>query len=130
MQPKITDLGLSRCFDEGQSRIFTGNTPGTRGYIAPELIDKGEISFKSDIFSLGIIIIKLLTGSDDYDFDNWHQSIDANNPQVQCCIEIALTCVDANQHNRPSIDGIIHKLTEMDSVEESRDDPGSSIHQV
>lgn len=41
-----------------------------RGYIAPEIIDKGEISFKSDIFSLGIIIIKLLTGSDHHEFEN------------------------------------------------------------
>ena len=34
-----------------------------RGYIAPELIDKNTISFKSDIFSLGIIMARLLTGS-------------------------------------------------------------------
>ena len=33
-----------------------------RGYIAPELIDKQKISLKSDIFSLGIIIERLLTG--------------------------------------------------------------------
>ncbi|VAH69398.1 unnamed protein product [Triticum turgidum subsp. durum] len=70
MEPKITDFGLSRWFHEGQSRIFTKSTPGTRGYIAPEIIDKGEISFKSDIFSFGIVFIKLLTGSDNYDFEN------------------------------------------------------------
>lgn len=34
-----------------------------RGYIAPEIIDKGQISLKSDIFSLGQIMIRLLTGS-------------------------------------------------------------------
>jgi serine/threonine protein kinase len=34
-----------------------------QGYIAPEHIDKGEISFMSDIYSLGIIIRKLLKGS-------------------------------------------------------------------
>jgi hypothetical protein len=34
-----------------------------RGYITPEHIDKGEISFKSNIYSLSIIIRKLLKGS-------------------------------------------------------------------
>lgn len=41
-----------------------------RGYIAPEFIDKGEISYKSDIFSLGIIMIKLLTGSNKFNIEN------------------------------------------------------------
>lgn len=36
-----------------------------RGYMAPEYQEKGEISFKSDIYSLGIIIMKLLRGSKD-----------------------------------------------------------------
>jgi serine/threonine protein kinase len=35
-----------------------------RGYIAPEFIDKGQISFKNDIFSLGVIMINLLSGHD------------------------------------------------------------------
>jgi serine/threonine protein kinase len=41
-----------------------------RGYIAPEMIEKGEISFKSDIFSLGVIFINLLTRSDNNGDDN------------------------------------------------------------
>ncbi|KAI4977059.1 hypothetical protein ZWY2020_050666 [Hordeum vulgare] len=122
MEPRITDFGLSRSFDEGQSRIFTKSTAGTRGYIAPEIIDRGEISFKSDIFSLGIIIIKLLTGSANNDIDNWDKSIDTDGPEVKSCIEIARTCVDADQHNRPSIDEIIDKLNEMEIVQESRND--------
>lgn len=36
-----------------------------RGYIAPEYLSKGEISFKADIYSLGIIIKKILRGSND-----------------------------------------------------------------
>ncbi|CAM0885783.1 unnamed protein product [Alopecurus aequalis] len=70
MKPKISDFGLSRCFDKGQSRVFTRNIYGTQGYIAPEAIDSGEISYKSDIFSLGIVIIKLLAGRNKYDLEN------------------------------------------------------------
>lgn len=41
-----------------------------RGSIAPELINSGEISFKSDIYGLGVIITKLLTRDNNYDFEN------------------------------------------------------------
>jgi serine/threonine protein kinase len=34
-----------------------------RGYTAPEYIDSGEISVKYDVYSLGVIIIQLVTGS-------------------------------------------------------------------
>lgn len=119
MEPKIADFGLSRCFDEEQSRVFTKHIYGTRGYIAPEIINNGEISFKSDIFALGIIIIKLLTGHNDYDIENWHKSLNADCPQVRRCIEIAQACVDDDQHKRFAIDEIIHKLDELETIVDS-----------
>jgi serine/threonine protein kinase len=36
------------------------------GYMAPEYLHKGLISTKSDMFSLGVIIIELLVGSRGY----------------------------------------------------------------
>lgn len=33
-----------------------------RGYIAPEYHSRGEISVKSDIFSLGVLILNIVTG--------------------------------------------------------------------
>ncbi|GJN25587.1 hypothetical protein PR202_gb13433 [Eleusine coracana subsp. coracana] len=61
MVPKITDFGLSRHINENQSTIPTETIDGTLGYVAPEIIG-GQISLKADIYSLGIIIIRLLTG--------------------------------------------------------------------
>ncbi|VAI21270.1 unnamed protein product [Triticum turgidum subsp. durum] len=63
MVPKITDFGLSRYFEERQtSQSITSNISGTLGYIAPELYDGEKITIQSDIYSLGIIIIEILTG--------------------------------------------------------------------
>uniref|UniRef100_K3ZLQ4 Protein kinase domain-containing protein n=1 Tax=Setaria italica TaxID=4555 RepID=K3ZLQ4_SETIT len=66
MLPKIADFGMSRLFGQQQSRIITQKRVGTLGYMAPEYINNGLISYKSDIFSLGVIIIELLIGSRDY----------------------------------------------------------------
>lgn len=38
-----------------------------RGYISPEVIHCGRITFKSDMYSLGVIILEILTGNEDYD---------------------------------------------------------------
>ncbi|KAL6660760.1 hypothetical protein ACP70R_001795 [Stipagrostis hirtigluma subsp. patula] len=62
MVPKITDFGLSRHWNERKSKTFTQNFTGTVGYMAPEFIFHGEISPEADIFSLGVIIIEIITG--------------------------------------------------------------------
>jgi len=65
MVPKIADFGLSRLF-EGEQTQVTNSSIGTRGYIPPEYIDAAIISIKFDIFSLGVVIIKIMTGPEGY----------------------------------------------------------------
>lgn len=62
MVPKIADFGLSRRLSENQSRIITKRIIGTPGYLAPEFLSSNAITFKADIYSLGVIIIEILTG--------------------------------------------------------------------
>ncbi|CAL4988537.1 unnamed protein product [Urochloa decumbens] len=65
MVPKIADFGMSRIFHKELSQI-TRNPYGTPGYQPPEYIDKGEITRKFDIFSLGVIIIRIVSGLNGY----------------------------------------------------------------
>ncbi|XP_047049586.1 probable serine/threonine-protein kinase PBL22 isoform X3 [Lolium rigidum] len=58
--PKITDFGLSR--PHQQKTISTSSKEGTLGYMPPELFQGGKITPKSDIFSLGVIIVEVITG--------------------------------------------------------------------
>uniref|UniRef100_A0A0E0BGY5 Protein kinase domain-containing protein n=1 Tax=Oryza glumipatula TaxID=40148 RepID=A0A0E0BGY5_9ORYZ len=136
MVPKIADFGLSRLFGQEQTRLITQNVVGWIGYIAPEYYYRGEISEKSDIFSLGILILEIVTGlkndSSSQEVSsrilidnvrrNWLKSsqITPKYPsleqddllQAKRCIEIVLNCVETDPKKRPTIGEIIVKLTD------------------
>ncbi|KAL6888914.1 hypothetical protein ACP4OV_009940 [Aristida adscensionis] len=67
MMPKIADFGLSRLLGEDITKK-TISLVGTLGYCPPEFIDHQIISRKFDIFSLGVIIIKIMCGTEGYSF--------------------------------------------------------------
>ncbi|XP_066357789.1 putative disease resistance protein At3g14460 isoform X3 [Miscanthus floridulus] len=138
MMPKIADFDLSRLLGEQKSQTVTktANPPGTRGYMAPEYIDRGVISKKADIFSLGVIIIEIQKGcKDDYPdygqstevfqhftekvLSNWrnrfersskYTSPELHTQLVKQCINIALECVHPEKEKRPNVSNIIEIL--------------------
>ncbi|KAF8735524.1 hypothetical protein HU200_014478 [Digitaria exilis] len=69
MEPKITDFGLCRLLTEGKTHTITANNTGTMGYMAREYINSRIISKESDIFSLGVIILEIVTGCRQYPSD-------------------------------------------------------------
>ncbi|KAM3302436.1 hypothetical protein P3S67_016938 [Capsicum chacoense] len=59
--PKIADVGLSRLMTTaGNTNVIA--TAGTLGYRAPEHSKIKNASTKTDVYSLGVIILELLTG--------------------------------------------------------------------
>nr|XP_051206664.1 uncharacterized protein LOC127321678 isoform X2 [Lolium perenne] len=130
MSPKIADFGVSRLFLEENTRK-TNSKLGTPGYIPPEYIDRGLISTKFDIFSLGVLIIKIMMGQEAYfriddmssqefvDFVhmNWMSRLQgphAYSIQTRSCIEIALSCVEKDRRKRPSIGAIVSNLNQTE----------------
>ncbi|KAM3277732.1 hypothetical protein ACQJBY_045558 [Aegilops geniculata] len=130
MVPKITDFGLSRYFEERQtSQSITSNISGTLGYIAPELYDGEKITIQSDIYSLGIIIIEILTGRKgcpdiEVVLERWCERLgkpleDTHVEQVRVCTEIGIECSDFNPAKRPvSTHKIIERLKETETADE------------
>ncbi|KAM0836298.1 hypothetical protein ACQ4PT_062435 [Festuca glaucescens] len=137
MKPKIADFGMSRLFGEQQSRIITGSRGGTFGYMAPEYLTNGLISTKSDIFSLGVMIIELMTGHRDYPqssgtpsdhfiekvLGNWRHRLEKTSryslleiycQQVKNCIMAGVNGVDPDPKRRPSAWDIIQTLNETE----------------
>ncbi|KAL6602883.1 hypothetical protein ACP70R_043244 [Stipagrostis hirtigluma subsp. patula] len=66
MVPKIADFGISRLFDPEQTRAHTTTLQGSLGYMAPEYLNKGIITIMTDMFSLGVIILEIITGHKNY----------------------------------------------------------------
>jgi serine/threonine protein kinase len=59
---KLSDFGLAR-LPPPYSRSMTNTAWGTQGYMAPEILNNNSFSTKSDIYSLGITLIELMTGN-------------------------------------------------------------------
>ena len=56
---RITDFGLALSLDDAIGRSEVAGTPA---YMAPEQIEKGEATVRSDIYSLGVVFYQLFTG--------------------------------------------------------------------
>ncbi|CAM0958418.1 unnamed protein product [Alopecurus aequalis] len=125
MQPKISDFGLSRCLDVEQTRVMTVHLSGTLGYMAPEYFG-GNISFASDIYSLGIIIVEILTGAKGYPeaddvTESWRNRLEGDREleQVRVCTKIGIECMESDPKKRPVARHIIDMLDKTASADET-----------
>jgi hypothetical protein len=61
---RIIDFGIARSTRPGDGTIIDGGFAGKYNYVSPEQIGLfgGEVSGKSDIYSLGLVLIETLTG--------------------------------------------------------------------
>ncbi|CAN6356468.1 unnamed protein product [Urochloa humidicola] len=136
MVPKIADFGLSRLFGEEQTRTTTKNFDGTLGYMAPEYLNRGLITKELDIFSLGVIIIQIVTGDKQYPYKDetqdfielvlkkWRNRLEKvpgytsqefSCRQIRRCVEIGLLCVKFDRGERPTTRRIIEMLASEDA---------------
>ncbi|KDP29140.1 hypothetical protein JCGZ_16529 [Jatropha curcas] len=59
---KLSDFGLARLGPaEGSTHVSTA-VVGTMGYAAPEYVQTGRLTFKSDVWSYGVFLYELITG--------------------------------------------------------------------
>jgi serine/threonine protein kinase len=63
---KIIDFGLSKAMEEPIARTFLG----TRGYLAPEMLQRREYTRAVDAWALGVIVFVLLCGCLPFDDDS------------------------------------------------------------
>lgn len=66
LEVKIIDFGLSKSLVEPE----TGTFLGTRGYLAPEMLQRSQYSKSVDTWALGVIVFVLLCGCLPFDDDS------------------------------------------------------------
>uniref|UniRef100_A0A803N952 Uncharacterized protein n=1 Tax=Chenopodium quinoa TaxID=63459 RepID=A0A803N952_CHEQI len=141
MNPKIADFGVARHLRIGQTKAKTKKLRGTRGYMAPESANGGELSIKSDVYSFGVTLLEIISGLrntfvirvlkknglTDHARSLWNSgdaielvdpSLESNfsSTTVISCIRAALLCVQDNPSSRPTMNGVLDLILHDNSA--------------
>ncbi|XP_016184015.1 probably inactive leucine-rich repeat receptor-like protein kinase IMK2 [Arachis ipaensis] len=132
----ITDFGLSRLMTTSANTNIIA-TAGSLGYNAPEISKTKKPNMKSDVYSLGVIILELLTGkppgepTNGMDLPQWVASIvkeewtnevfdlelmtdaPAIGDELLNTLKLALHCVDPSPAARPEAQQVLQQLEEI-----------------
>jgi len=68
LEVKIIDFGLSKCL--APADVAASSFLGTRGYLAPEMLQRNNYSKQVDTWALGVIVFVLLCGCLPFDDDS------------------------------------------------------------
>lgn len=75
-QHLVMDFGIARSIS--QQPDVSGGITGTPQYMAPEIISSKGAEFRSDLFSVGIMLYEMVTGTPVIDSDNVFQILNRN----------------------------------------------------
>ncbi|MEN8153324.1 MAG: serine/threonine-protein kinase [Acidobacteriota bacterium] len=67
---KIIDFGLSKEFGDTEKTSSLGEIIGTPMYMSPEQIQGKELDFRSDIYQLGLVLYRAISGDFNYEENN------------------------------------------------------------
>ncbi|KAH9795080.1 protein kinase domain-containing protein [Citrus sinensis] len=142
--PKISDFGLAKICNRKESIISMTGARGTVGYIAPEVFCRniGEVSYKSDVYSYGMMIFEMTggrknvdvgdNGSSDVYFPHWIykrleedeelglQGIENEEDKeyARKMIIGSLWCIQTNPSSRPTMSRVVEMLEgSLDSLQ-------------
>ena len=106
---KLIDLGISKSLEAGQQMTATGTFLGKVHYASPEQFG-GDLDGRSDLYSLGVVLYKLLTGADPIVGDNWKEIISAHLFQPPRPFEVAAPGI----HVPEAVQRVIFRALEKD----------------
>ncbi|XP_062151857.1 G-type lectin S-receptor-like serine/threonine-protein kinase At4g03230 [Alnus glutinosa] len=135
MNPKISDFGLARIFEGKQTEATTTRVVGTYGYMSPEYALDGFFSFKSDVFSFGVVALEIISGKRSTGFFQLEESLSllgyawklwkedraldlmdqtlresCNTNEFLRCVNVGLLCVQEDPSDRPTMSNAVFML--------------------
>ncbi|KAL0547986.1 hypothetical protein IC582_012425 [Cucumis melo] len=143
--PKLSDFGLAREGPEiGRTHVSTA-VMGTNGYAAPDYIETGHLTAKSDVWSLGVVLYEILTGRrslernrsrSEHKLVEWVKHFNPDSKKFSLIIDprlenqypinaarklakLADTCLAMNAKDRPSMAEVVNSLKEIIKSEDN-----------
>ncbi|KAK4779488.1 hypothetical protein SAY87_015594 [Trapa incisa] len=139
--PKLSDFGLAKVGPSGDRTHVSTRVMGTYGYCAPDYAMTGQLTFKSDIYSFGVVLLELITGRKAYEpfkgrkeqyLVAWARPMFRDRNQFQLMVDpklqgqypvkglyqalaIAAMCVQEQPNMRPIISDVVTALTYLSS---------------
>ncbi|RDX79195.1 putative inactive leucine-rich repeat receptor-like protein kinase IMK2, partial [Mucuna pruriens] len=150
---RIADFGLSRLMTTAANSNVIA-TAGALGYRAPELSKLKKANTKTDIYSLGVILLELLTrkspgvSMNGVDLPQWVASIvkeewtnevfDADlmrdpstvGDELLNTLKLALHCVDPSPSARPEVHQVLQQLEEIRPERSVTASPGDDFNTI
>ncbi|XP_062216125.1 putative serine/threonine-protein kinase [Phragmites australis] len=138
--PKIGDFGLAKLFPDTVTHIST-RVAGTMGYLAPEYALLGQLTKKADIYSFGALLLEVISGQssskstwgrDMHVLVEWAWKLREEGrlleivdpdlekyPEEQMLrfIKVALLCTQATSQQRPSMNLVVHMLSNQTEID-------------
>ncbi|XP_075650674.1 G-type lectin S-receptor-like serine/threonine-protein kinase At4g27290 isoform X2 [Castanea sativa] len=152
LNPKISDFGLARTFVGDESEVKTDRVVGTYGYMSPEYAVDGRFSVKSDVFSMGVLMLEIVSAMKIRNFfhPNHHHNLlghawllwkegralelsytcledSHSRSQILRCIQVGLLCVQKFPEDRPIMSCVYSMLTNEEAILPQPKQPGFFI---
>ncbi|CAA6669506.1 unnamed protein product [Spirodela intermedia] len=133
LEARVSDFGLAKLLEDSNSHITT-RVAGTFGYLAPDYMQTGRATEKTDVYSFGVLILEILSGKRPTDSSflekglnivGWLNFLVMENRQreiidPQCegtqvesldaLIGVAAQCVSSNPEERPTMHRVVQRL--------------------
>ncbi|CAA0838293.1 LRR receptor-like serine/threonine-protein kinase FEI 1 [Striga hermonthica] len=130
---RVSDFGLAKLLEDEESHITT-IVAGTFGYLAPEYMQSGRATEKTDIYSFGVLVLEIVSGKRPTDASfiekglnivGWlnylvtenrqREIVDPHCERVQiesldALLSIAIQCVSSSPEDRPTMHRVVQIL--------------------
>ena len=98
---KVADFGIARAAGTRQGLTMPGTVLGTATYLSPEQAQGAEVDFRTDVYSLGMVLYELLAGKPPFTGDS---------PVAVAYQQLSQTAPPPSTHNAdvpPALDAIV-----------------------
>ncbi|KAL9242627.1 hypothetical protein vseg_016611 [Gypsophila vaccaria] len=133
LDARVSDFGLAKLLKDEESHITT-IVAGTFGYLAPEYMQSGRATEKTDVYSFGVLVLEVLSGKRPTDASfiekgvnivGWlnflvtesrqREIVDQHCEGVQqesldALLSVAMQCVSSSPEDRPTMHRVVQIL--------------------